>query len=213
MVFTFIRRRHQKFFPSLNRGFSLIELVAVTGVLVLVTGVVLAGNSRFGGVLTLRALAYDVALTLREAQTYGISVRRFGVGNFQSPYGIHFERNSPTIYSLFADLPPENGTFDLDAFSNEEVKYIEIGRGFAISDLCYRPIGASEEICGTPNLKLDVLFRRPEPDAEIRINGGSQLNESARIVLQSPRGDIASVIVEATGQISVEDTKTYDTLP
>jgi hypothetical protein len=57
---------------------------------------------------------------------------------------------------------------------------------------------------------LDILFKRPEPDAGISAAGLSCLlslgtcYDSARVVVASPRGDITSVVVENNGQIYVQ---------
>ncbi len=197
MVRTAIRRSPH---AVVTRGFSLIELIVVTGVLTVVTSLILANNAKFGGAITLRNLAYDIALSVREAQTYGISVRKFGSGSgqFGAGYGMHFRTSSPTSYLLYADAVNQNGLYD---GSGELVESVAISRGFEIADLCYTSAGGSAETCGVQ--KIDIVFERPEPDAHIRVNDGAILNQRARIVVTSPRGDEASIIVEATGQISV----------
>src|SRR3989344_3669939 len=45
-------------------GFTLVELVVVTAIIVVVSSVVLVNNNRFGGVIQLENLAYDVALSV-----------------------------------------------------------------------------------------------------------------------------------------------------
>ena len=171
----------------------------MTGIIVVISGVVLSSNLRFGGAITLRNLAYEVALSVREAQIFGISVRRFGDDIFTAGYGMHFRASSPTSYILFADAVTQNGLYD---GSGELVESIAIGRGFEIADLCVVVGIETTETCGIA--KLDILFQRPEPDAQIRYNDGASLNQRARVILVSPRGDSASVLVEATGQISVQ---------
>lgn len=180
-------------------GFTLIELLAVTGVMVILTSVILVNNAKFGGVVTLRNLAYDIALTIRQTQTYGISVRKFGsgAGSFGSGYGLHILESSPTQYIMFADINSDgiyNGASEL-------VEQFTIGRGFGISDLCVTPAVGSETCNQT---RLDMVFRRPEPDAEIRNAAGPTLYQRGKIVILSPRGDSAAVLIEATGQISLE---------
>lgn len=188
-----------------EKGFTLVELIVVTGILTLITGLMLVNNNKFGGALLLENLAYDVALSIREAQVYGISVRQFGSGNFELGYGVHFDMANPKTYSLFGDVDG-NGLWA----AGEEVapSPYAIERGYFISKLC-APAGSDTESCSSAT-DLDLVFKRPEPDAYISADGisgvttPSALQESARVVLESPRGDERSVVVEVTGQISVE---------
>lgn len=184
-----------------QRGFTMIELVVVTGIMVVITSIMLANNAKFGGVVILRNLVYDMALSMREAQTYGISVRKFGsgAGDFTAGYGLDFQLTNGTSYLLFADVLGENGLYD-DA--EELVQAYNIGRGFRITDLCASQTGSGAETCGLD--RITVVFVRPEPDAHIRVNGLSALYQRARIVVSGPQGDSAAVLVEATGQISIE---------
>lgn len=180
----------------------------MTAILVVVSTVVLANNNRFGGVVQLENLAYDVALSIRQAQTYGISVQRYGADDFNFGYGMHFDTNLPQNYMLFADVD-KDGFFDSDpppAGENVSPSPYTIRSGFKISGLC-APQGNDPATCQQdPSQKastLDIVFKRPEADAYIRKDGESPLLGSARIVLISPRGDIMSVVVGANGQISV----------
>lgn len=181
------------------RGFTLMELLVVTGIVVIISAIMLANHAAFGGSITLRNLAYDIALSLREAQTYGISVRQFQ-GDFSAGYGVHIRLSSPTEYILFADGVTQNSVYD----AGELVRSASIAGGFHIADVCIVPAGQSSELCaGDGVTQVDITFVRPEPDAHIRYNGTTAA-QSARIVLQSPRGDQKNVIVETAGQISVQ---------
>lgn len=194
----------------MSKGFTLIELLVVTAILTIVSGIILVNNNRFGGAILLENLAYDVGLSIREAQVYGIAVRRYGTSNFQAGYGMHFSMSSPTTYVLFVDAVSENGLYDgcPDSASCELVQSTDIHRGFQIADLCSIPTSGGGETCDLD--RLDILFQRPEPDAFISANGVSgvvspaSLQERGRIVLQSPRGDQQSVIVEIAGQIATQ---------
>ena len=75
-----------------NRGFTLIETLAVLGIFVTITLIVFVGNNNFNNTILLTNLAYDVALTTTRAQSYGVSVKQFGTGveSFNVGYGIHF---------------------------------------------------------------------------------------------------------------------------
>lgn len=183
-------------------GFTVIELLAVTAVMVFVTSVILANNSRFGGAVLLQNLAYDMALTVRQAQVYGISVFRFGEEEFSFAYGAHFKPAAPTSFFLFADAVSVNGVYDgcTDPSLCELVQSTKISQGYVIADVCVT--GAGAESCG--HSQLDVTFKRPEPDAYIRADGLPTLYEKGRVVVRSPRGDLRSVVMETNGQISVQ---------
>lgn len=175
----------------------------------------LTNNARFGGAIALRNLAYDIGLSVRQAQVYGISVARFGTGGgtYDVGYGMHFALDDSRHYVLFADAGVQNGLYDSGELgASELVAETSIERGYYVSDLCATLPGGSET-CSLE--QLDIFFKRPEPDAYISVNGAplsfnadgkvisTSLNERARIVVASPRGDCMSVSVEATGQISV----------
>jgi prepilin-type N-terminal cleavage/methylation domain-containing protein len=197
-----------------NTAFTMLELLTVIAIVGVLTFMVLGNYNAFGGQTILRALAYDMALSLREAQTFGVSVRRSEASTFSSGYGIHYDTSNATVYTLFADSYVQSSGVSVAASSaggdglyldpREEVRLYRIGNGYKIKQLC---VTTSSEVCypvggGTPHT-LDILFRRPEPDAQIRLDGGSPVR-SARIELTSPRGNLRSIVVEITGQISVQ---------
>jgi prepilin-type N-terminal cleavage/methylation domain-containing protein len=178
-------------------GFTLIELLVVAGIISLISSLVLVNNNRFGGEVLLQNLAYDMALSIRQAQQYGISVQNFQ-GNFGAAYGMHFQVTPAAgngVYVLFADAVDHNGLYD----SGELVQSTTISQNYRVADLCVTNSGS--ETCGLSS--IDITFQRPEPDAYIRTTFITGLNESARIRVESPRGDIRDITVEANGQIAV----------
>jgi prepilin-type N-terminal cleavage/methylation domain-containing protein len=198
---------------SLKAGFTLIELLVVVAIIVVISALILANTNKFGGETLLQNLAYDIALSLREAQVYGISVRADN-GVFTSGYGMHFTMATPTTYNLFADLSQTGVYAPLYKGVTEDVSPspYKIGQNFQISKLCVTPSNGIEDC--TPN-KLDILFIRPEPDACISENSAVDVTsgntyacistiQRARIVITSPRGDYMNIIVYANGQISVQ---------
>lgn len=223
----------------LRAGFTVIELLVVCAIIIVVTAMVLVNNNKFGGSVTLENFAYDVALSVRQAQVYGIAVQRFGTGCtgaggggntgcFNSGYGMRFALSSPTSYLLFADLEG-TGVYDpsyLDSYPYEATQYPngeiqeedQIQQGYSITNLCVIA-GTSQGGTCTPVNEIDILYVRPEPQAYISVGGNGvigaqysmglcythpqQCNYEAHITLTSPRGDTRTVVVDATGQISV----------
>lgn len=203
MVRTFSRTHHD---TRRLRGFSLIELMVVSAIFMVLSSVVLSANTRFGNRVILQNLAHEMALTVREAQVYGIAVRRFGTTEFDVAYGMHFELAAPETYELFADANNSGTSDDGDGV----IKETTLRGGFSVSDICVRTYAGATN-CG--EAAVDVVFRRPEPDACISVDGvgtydaegdcTSNYNQ-ARIVIEGPTGATADIVVESSGQISVQ---------
>lgn len=190
-----------------NHGFTLIELLVVTAIIVIVSAVVLANQNKFGGQVLLQNFAYDVALSIRQAQVYGLAVKGATTTSniiFPTAYGIHFDIAKPTTYDLFADRIQKNGIED----TGENVQTMNIRRGYSISSLCINGVLP----CNADS--IDIIFQRPEPDALISWKNSSSGSHNclgssaecatfAKVVLTSPRGDTMSVTVNNNGQITV----------
>jgi hypothetical protein len=182
--------------------------------------IIMSNQSKFGGQVLLQNFAYDVALSLRQAQVYGISVQRFTSNRYNAGYGIDFR--STTSYSLFADASPAipDGIYSP---ATDDLKATNvITRGYTISKLCV-PADLSDPSdptsCNAVSI-IDAVFVRPEPDALITwreavtniwhrclpSRSAANCGASARIVLQSPRGDHMSVVVYSNGQIAVDQS-------
>jgi len=189
--------------------------MVVTGIFVILTGVVLANNSRFGNVIVLQNLAHDIALGIRQAQVYGIAVRgctptvanpnlcdAVASDQFNLAYGVHFTQ-ATSVFELFADTS-RNGLYT----PGETLLSTTIGGGYRISLMCVILTTAGESGTCTAVSELNVVFLRPEPDACINgvISGNvcTSAYRQARIVVSSNRGDTAEVIIESTGQISAQ---------
>lgn len=195
-----------------GKGFTLIELLVVTAIIVAISAVVLANQNRFGGQVLLQNFVYDVALSIRQAQVYGLAVVRTGSGpdSTYSSYGAHFDISTPARYYIFPDI---NGNGLQDSGSEVDIAQVmNIKRGYVISALCISFQGVSD-LCN--DKKVDIIFQRPEPDAKISwtdgnngvhgcFNSNPQCADAATITLKSPRGDFMSVTVDSNGQIAVD---------
>ena len=171
-----------------SSGFSLVELIVVIAIVGVLSSVIIARYNTFDSAILLRNLAYDVALSIREAQALGVSVRGEG-GTFTYAYGVHFDIGNS--YILFRDID-DDGVFD----SGEEVSVEVIREGGSVSDLC------GNSTCGKS--EMDVTFKRPNPDAQIVTTPATGGLTSATVEVMSRQGSTRTVQVWPTGQISVE---------
>lgn len=207
------------------RGFTLIELLVVLTIMVIITATLLVQQSRFDSATLLRSSAYSVALSVRQAQVYGSSVvgsttvSQANCGGtyannacFSSAYGIHLNIGSPNSYVLFADLN-NDGMYEL----GEDTKIFTLNPSFKISNVCVT-VGAINR-CWNPTAinNLDILFRRPNPDACFSTElsesagacaAGTPIYSKACIQLMSHNDATAirNINISVTGEITVSGT-------
>jgi len=189
-----------------------------------VSSVILFDTGRFNSSVLLRGLAYQVGLSLREAQLFGVAVKETGVGtnDFSSAYGVYFPSSLIGVrggsYPLFIDLNA-NGVYD-DGVSSVIENYT-LQNYFIVASICGVANGAMQcvGICPTvlPNgvgactsnaLEwLVVSFHRPDPDAILKgmtTFGTTVLFASAIVTVESTAGSTRAVSISSTGQIVVE---------
>ena len=180
-----------------------MELIIVMSIFSLITLVILANHSRFDSHVLLGSLAYNIALSVREAQVYGLSVRQNNT-SFQVGYGLHIESANNKQYILFADT---NSNKQYDSGTDTIVKQYTLGKNHTLSNFCGTKadgtMHCSNGSTATQITKLDVVFLRPDPDANISSEIPNTPYSSAQIYVSSSGGATRSLTVASTGQISV----------
>ena len=202
-----------------NKGFTLVELMVSLAIFAFMTAFLVAKYGTFNQGILLTNLAYEVALTIRNAQSYGLNVKSRPVSesgsvitnystDFGYPYGVHFATGAgnDTKMIFFVDID-RDGLYDsttgiLEPIS-ESLSTYNIKRGSYISAICVPP-GNSNNCNNTIDI-LDVTFKRPDPNAIIKSSLGNQDHNRAEITIRSTDGGTRKVIVRRTGQISVEN--------
>lgn len=194
-----------------SAGFTLIELLICCAIITIVSAVVLVKYKAFDSTVLLKGTAYDIALTLREAQVKSVSVLRNDT-NFDYPYGVTFDVASPAEQKLYRIFQYKSATISpkYDGTSlAEDIQEFTIGRTMRVREVCVTDPPATEVCSPTHLQRLDVSFRRPEFNAIFYAQGytaGSQEDiESARIKVDSTGGTAGAFVVTITkfGQISV----------
>jgi prepilin-type N-terminal cleavage/methylation domain-containing protein len=205
----------------MKKGFTLVELLVTISIFAILTSVVLFSQAKFNSSILLTNLAYDTALTIRQAQTYGINIKNFvtldegtgkAINNF-TPYGVHFEtgENNNKSFVLFADLN-DSGVFSGDVTTCEPadgcVNRYNITRGNYISDICRSPGSSGGEQCNDHIKSADIIFKRPNPDAIITVTKDNPQSTPATsivfIKLTNIDGNSTStVVVQENGLIYI----------
>jgi prepilin-type N-terminal cleavage/methylation domain-containing protein len=203
-----------------SSGFTLIELLVAIVIFAITTGIVVLSQNKFDNGILLDNLAYDIAITIRQAQSFGINVKESGTSGIFSPYGVYFDLTTTGInknFILFSDTIKSGGVLGTDSTFNgnttclstdpECVQKYSIKRGSYIKSVC---AGTSIANCLTTDqtTQLTVVFKRPNPDA--LIYNITDINRTrplayAKITVSSADGSATkNIVITSVGQIYVE---------
>jgi prepilin-type N-terminal cleavage/methylation domain-containing protein len=183
---------------SVCRGFTLIELLVSIGIFTIMTGIVLANYRGYNTDALFSNASEDIVLALRQAQVYGVGVKRNvtgicgGFSEFDCSYGVYFSQGANSIV-IFADA---DGDQVYTSSGDSIVETARWGNSISITEL----------LCGTlpcvPSL-ASVTFKRPSPDAFIANSAG--FYSALSVTLQDANtGKTAIVGITDTGQISLQ---------
>ncbi len=200
--------------------------MVVLAIMTVISGVVLTSQSSFNRTLTLANTAYDIALTLRSAETYGLGSRAIGSAT-NAGYGVDFQKATPASFTLFIDTYPAPsssspchpkadpstpdalpGDCVYEAAQGEKVADYTLGNGIVISNFCAYTSSWSCTSGGSLT-SLDIVFARPNADPFISANGSyapAAPVTSACITVSSPQGDSRFVSITASGAITANAT-------
>ena len=193
------------------------------------TAIVITNEVSFDKTVVLSNTAYDIALAIRSAESYGVGSRA-AVGVQNIGYGVDFKKGTPTSFTFFADTYPSTPsaanchglpatgagapdaqpgdcvyTTNSDAMVNKDV----IGNYVFVKDFCVR-LGATQWSCansGDESLSsLDIVFSRPYFDTFIHANGKTDIEYTKACLIiassDAPFSNLHYVSVELTGEIT-----------
>lgn len=192
-----------------NGGMTLVELMVVLGIFLLVTGITIFDYNSFRSNISLQNLADEVALSVRKAQSYAIGARSASSGAFSDSFGVsfstssEFEENIPNIKSfvIFADLN-EDGEYNSSEYcgvaDSECLEVLTIRTEDVINNI------SGEYIDDDVN-SLDIIFTRPNPDANFYQEGYQKETQFVSVEIKNTRTEkLKNIIISNTGQISIE---------
>lgn len=209
----------------MKKGFTLVELIVVVGIVALISSVTLINFPSFRGKLIVDREVGKIGVALRKAQQYSSGVRRFeetlstnpdpinckkGLYEAQYPaYGLSVSMSNPKKYYIYAD--PNCDRISANYSSGLYTDLVEtnlLEQGISIQDICINIDSSST--CSSTNggvpSSLDVWYVRPNPTLIITVDGAPDATiQSAKIIIKGEDGSKKSVTVRKTGQISVQN--------
>ena len=200
-----------------QKGFSLMELLIVIAIMLILLSVSLFDYNKFGKEIDLENATYAIALAIRESQVYGINkalkktdnpINTFG-GDYG--YGVFFSKRetgpankSRLVFFVDSSTAPNNNKiFDGNCSGgsgDECYSQVSLNKGNHISDIKYYNNGSWTSVDS-----INLYFKRPNPDAVIKVNALDFGKERVRITItDSGNQFFRCVEVGTSGDISIK---------
>ncbi|MCX6713058.1 MAG: prepilin-type N-terminal cleavage/methylation domain-containing protein [Candidatus Vogelbacteria bacterium] len=160
-----------------RRGFSLLEMTVVLGIVAIMTAISLWEMPKLKGGLSIDIVAQELAIYVRGAQVYSratkiareqVANQRPEDFNYYHSFGVHFTKGQGQFF-LWTDLEDRTQRKDEPDFSyyatnNPPEETYELPKGYAVTGLY------SDGNCGGAAQSdqygvMDVVFKRPDPEA------------------------------------------------
>ena len=215
-----------------DRGFTVIELTVVMGIMAVMSTLVIFNFNTFSARVQFDNLAQDIALRIIEAQKSAMS----GVLNPNFPgrdtkpaYGVYFVSSASASaasksFTLFTDIPTTGTTTGDKIYNaptgvfvctgrtvtgNECLNVTGITTGEYVNNICYKT-SSGIDCTNASGGDLDIVFVRPYSDASIIIHKPITSTtpiyaQSACVGITSPRdpGQNRTILISSIGQISI----------
>lgn len=188
-----------------KKGFTLIEVIVVIGIMLIITGLTLFDGSRLNSSVSLSNTTYELGLMIRDAQVSGLGSKVVSDSSITTlNQGIHFDMTTPEKFILFADSAPNN---IYDSLEQTEIYNIENKRAGKILKIC--KISPDGKSCGNTISNLSIVFKRPNPEAYFYFKNGSSVEEhvgniAINLGFTGPNPDCRSIVIYKTGAIQID---------
>lgn len=179
---------------SKNKGFTLIEILVATSIVIIMSAIILPNYNVGGQQLALNRAANKLAQDIRKAEEMAVSVKTCQQceGSDPAGYGAYFNINNASFYIIYADTQ-QDGIFNIG--QDVVVENIEIEKGIIIKNINNNSSG-----------NASINFSPPDPKVKITYSGsGTELDYiTITIAVGNDQTKTRTVVVNKAGLIYVE---------
>lgn len=190
-------------------GFSLIEMLITISVMGIIAGTVFVQRSSFSESISLKNVAQEIAVAIRQAQVYGVSSRGSNLGDDfdEFSYGVYFNLSNEQSFLMYRDTRGNRGYQPAD----DLIETYQLPRDMRIRYICVHD-DFDTTACNTADRdNLVIRFSRPHPDAQILTRNGNEITiggqDAVTAVIAIEEIDSERqrrVVVRSSGYITVE---------
>lgn len=181
-------------------------------IMIVMLSIMVFNFSKTDNKTVLSSIAYDVALSARQAQVNSISIKSYG-SNSENGYGLHFAAGVTDKYTLFVDkgsVDPVTENIikgDKQYGGGELIEDVKIPNNYKIKDVCTFGVGGfqGQECLSSGLTSIDAVYWRPDPNAIITNSNGSDYKSKMVITLSAISNEetIKTVTIYQNGQIAI----------
>ncbi len=191
-----------KFKKLLQGGFTMLEMLVVTAIVLVMSGVIIAYIPQFRDRSSLDLVAQEMALNIRSAQAFASGGRVGG-----SPGG--FPDGVPS-YGIFLTTEDRENNFFMFTDENNSGIYEEgtdqIFEIYSLQGVVVKEFRINNEP-PVGSGSVNIVYTRPSLQAEICYNNCDEVINDLEIVIKGLRSDLTRTIkVHFNGQISILPT-------
>jgi len=186
---------------SEQSGFTLVEMLVAIAVALVFVGGMLFSRGDFDSTVRLGSIAREVALIVREAQTFGA-----GGGSEVSigqPHGIYLDDSSGSEVILYAESNGSKGYKPSDNL----LENFELPGEYEIDKFCVSGDSSDQDCSGLSQPgDLSVYFVRPSLTANFYSSTDGNASTSQRAIIDihhESSGNMRSVVIDSAGYITV----------
>ncbi len=178
------------------KGFTLIEILVVMGIIVFFTGLVLVNYKTGGNKFALQRSVNKLAQDIRRAEQMAMSMKKFSCSSGElRGYGIKFDKTLTTYnYKIWAKCNSSNEETTIDG---------AIEKGVSISEL-------NSKKSGSPDAFYDiffVFFYPPDPNVDFEDIDGNNIDaDIVEIILEVKDSSFPSmsITINKAGLVEIE---------